>query len=66
MITERYRSYDPENKFMVLGSLVHKLLQLCLKADDSRISSIEIVLKNLLKSKETVRIQLKKLSALQN
>lgn len=56
MLTELYRSYDSENKYMVLGSIVHRLLQLCLKSGDSKISQIESNVHELVKMKDIVII----------
>lgn len=41
---------------MVLGNIVHTLLQLCLKTGDSNIARIENLLQELLKTKYTVII----------
>lgn len=53
-IFQQYYSYEGGNKYMIIGVLVHQLLQKILKAKIKTVKGVQSVAKRLLTSKETV------------
>lgn len=56
VLSERYHGIEAANKHMVVGILVHQMLQNALKVKASTKSTIEKILMKMLKERDTVRI----------
>lgn len=54
VITERYRGFDPANRIMVIGSLVHKLLQSSLQIGAKNEDDIKECLRSVMQQNDTV------------
>ncbi|XP_044761350.1 DNA replication ATP-dependent helicase/nuclease DNA2 isoform X2 [Coccinella septempunctata] len=55
VLSDKFQGFEPANEFMLIGTLVHSILQHTLKFKLKTISQIEATLEKMLKSKESVR-----------
>nr|XP_023014382.1 DNA replication ATP-dependent helicase/nuclease DNA2-like [Leptinotarsa decemlineata] len=55
VLTERFRGFEPSNQHMLLGSLIHTLLQFILRNKIYDREGIEKVVKNITKGRSTIK-----------
>lgn len=53
---ERFVGFEPENKAMIVGTLVHSLLQNALRSGADNTEKIEVIVKALMSSKNMVSV----------
>ncbi|XP_060534647.1 DNA replication ATP-dependent helicase/nuclease DNA2 isoform X2 [Cylas formicarius] len=54
VFNEKFRGFDPTNKYMLIGSLVHELMQDVLKKDLRKLDDIHKCARTLLNAKDTI------------